>query len=150
MGMTIDFFLIFLIYFSFNRHFFNGLLWMLGIALFESALGFSWSGAQLSLMMVVFMIIQGMKLKFIFQRPRAIYISVFLLCMFEHVAHYVIASHLSWGDIIEYHAATIVFSSFMHALLAPLIFEMLTVLDQKHVYLFEKQRTLFQGRIKSL
>jgi len=149
-GRTVDFFLLFLIYFSFNRSFFNGLFCILGLALLESALGYTWAGVHLSLFMVLFLLIQALKVQFIFSQKRTIIMSVFCLCLFEHVLHYSIGTSLSFLDMWRFDGLGVLFSSLMHALLAPIIFKMLSLWDQTHVYGFEKQRTLFQGQIKSL
>lgn len=149
-GHTIDFFLLLAMYFSFNRDFLNGLIWVLGVALFESAFGYTWPGVHMSLFLGVFLWIQLLKLQFVFHQRRTLFLSIFFLCLFEHVLHYLIGTRESFYWVWVEHGFSILFLSFLHACVGIALFKMFAGWDEKHLYLFEKQRTLFQGRIQSL
>ncbi|MCB1196989.1 MAG: hypothetical protein KDK51_01335 [Deltaproteobacteria bacterium] len=146
-GLTIDFFLLLILYFSFNRDFFHGLVWIVILSIAESGLGYVWEGVQVPVLLLVFVIVQGLKVQFVFQSYASIRMVVFALCMLEHSFHI----YFGTGTERVFHQfGYILLSCVLHASLAPYLFDLLTRFDAKTIYRFEKQRTLFTTPIRSL
>lgn len=146
--VTINGFLLLAIYFSFNRDFLHGLIWVLAIIYIEKACGLFWFRSHPVTYVSIFLIAQLLKIQFVFQYAPSIRAMVFLMSLLASFIHvWVAASYYSFASPWSVFAATSIVNSFGYALLAPGIFEWLTRFDQRTVYRFEKQQTFFSTSI---
>ncbi|MCB0271758.1 MAG: hypothetical protein KDD46_01955 [Bdellovibrionales bacterium] len=148
--LTIDLYYLMIIYFSFNRSFLKGLTSVIMLYFIEEGLGFSWIGVQIPIFLTTFLVIQVLKVHFVFHTRRAVGVVVFILIFVENISHYRLGLDQDFPIIFIQYGFSALSSSLIHAWVGGYLFEILTAFDAKTLYRFETQRTLFPLPIRSL
>jgi hypothetical protein len=142
--VMLDIFLLLAIYFSFNRNFFQGLMWVLVLVYLEKACGLFWYRSHPVTYLSVFLLAQVLKIQFVFQYAPSIRTMVFCVSLLTSFIHIWVAnSFYDFPSPWAVYGFSSLVSAVIQAWLAPYFFEALTRFDRRTVYRFEKQQTFF-------